>query len=249
MNSNQFDFEKYVEHSELADKSKKAIKADRSLNGHYRLFFSIFGLVFLVSLLILSILGLTPKEISLSPEDRLNNSLSLESQSNSSLFGVDFTKGGVSKGVQKISSISSDDLPNRIMVSSIGLDSNILNPESRDVNYLDDELSKGPVRYPGSGILSSGNIFVFGHSTGFKIVQNQAYKVFNRIKELKEGDIITIYSLSGKAYNYKVSSVKEVSKNDTWVDFSSKESSLTLSTCDSFGTASDRYVVKAVLFK
>ena len=245
MDSNQFDFDKYVEHSELSNPNKAPVKKRRYiLDRNDLLFFKVFGTVFFVTLVAFTFLGLTPKEISVSPSERLNNNLSLESQSNTSIFGIDFTKGN--NVIHKTSDISSDDLPVRIVIPKAGVDSKIVNPESNNVETLDNELSKAPVRYPGSGNLSEGNIFIFGHSTGFKIVQNQAYKVFNEIKNLKEGDKIIVYSLSGKTYNYSVSKVRETSKYDTWVDFSSKEPSLTLSTCDSFGQASDRYVVAAV---
>ena len=205
-----------------------------------------FGGVFLVTLVIFSLLGLAPKEISTSSEAVSNGGLSLESQSNTSLFGVDFTKGTTAK-ILKVAEISADDLPVRVVISRVGIDSKILNPDSTSVTFLDNELIKAPVRYPGSGTLSAGNIFIFGHSTGLKIVQNSAYKVFNKIKTLVEGDQITVYSLSGKSFVYTVVSTKEVKKEDTWIDFSSSKPSLTLSTCDRLSQIGDRFVVKAVL--
>ena len=60
------------------------------------------------------------------------------------------------------------------------------------------------------------------------------------------GDKIEVKSMGGPSYFYKVTSVEKVSKYDTYIDFSAQSPSLTLSTCDSFGKASDRYVVKAV---
>jgi LPXTG-site transpeptidase (sortase) family protein len=203
-----------------------------------------FGITFFLTLLVFSVLGLIPKEIS-APSTGEGVGLSLDSQSNTSLFGVDFTKADV-KVSQKVSEISTEDLPARIVVSKINLDFKIVNPESTSLNFLDNELTKAPVRYPGSGTISSGNMFVFGHSTGFKVVQNQAYKVFNNIKNLKEGDKITIYSITGKTYEYTVVSGRDVKKNDTWIDFSAKEPMLTLSTCDRLSEIGDRYVVKAV---
>ena len=87
------------------------------------------------------------------------------------------------------------ELPLSIKVSGVDIDSQIYNPESTDIKTLDDLLLKGVVRYPGSGLLGGeGNVFLFGHSTGIKIVNNQAFKSFNGLKKLKEGDNISVFS-------------------------------------------------------
>lgn len=224
----------------------KAVDKKKLLERYDFLFIVGFGLAFFITLVTFSLLGLAPKEISTSSESSLNGGLSLESQSNGSLFGVDFTKGTTNK-IRKTSEIPVDDLPARVVISKVGIDTKILNPDSTDVTFLDNELTKAPVRYPGSGTLSTGNIFIFGHSTGLKIVQNQAYKVFNKIKTLEVGDEITIYSLTGKKHMYTVVSAKDAKKEDTWIDFSATTPSLTLSTCDRLSQIGDRFVVKAIL--
>lgn len=203
-----------------------------------------FGITFFLTLLVFSVLGLMPKEIS-APSSGSGAGISLESQSNSTLFGVDFTKADI-KVSQKVSEISTEDLPARIVISKVNIDFKIINSESTNLTVLDNELTKAPVRYPGSGTISSGNMFIFGHSTGFKVVQNQAYKVFNNIKNLKVGDQITIYSLTGKKYEYTVVDGKDVKKNNTWIDFSASKPTLTISTCDRLSEIGDRYVVTAV---
>ena len=253
MYSNQPDFNEVdndlkLNREEIIAKNKRN-KPKKLFERHDFLFIAGFGSAFLITLVVFSIFGLVPKEISISQEDGQISQISLESQSNTSLFGVDFTKETKTNKIQKVSEISSDDLPVRIVVSKADIDSKILNPESSSLSFLDNELTKAPVRYPGSGIISSGNIFIFGHSTGFKIVQNSAYKVFNNIKNLKVGDEITIYSLSGKSYIYTVVSGQDVKKEDTWINFSSDKPSLTLSTCDRLSDVGDRYVVHAVLSK
>ena len=208
------------------------------------LFIAGFGLTFFVTLSIFSILGFIPKEIA-DPSTGPGVGISLDSQSNSSLFGVDFTKENVKAG-RKTSEISAEDLPARIVIEKAGVDFKIVNPDSASPTFLDNELTKAPVRYPGSGTISSGNMFIFGHSTGFKIVQNQAYKVFNNLKNLKEGDQITIYSMTGKTYSYTVVNGQDVKKSETWINFSASAPTLTLSTCDRLSDIGDRYVVKAV---
>ncbi len=136
-------------------------------------------------------------------------------------------------------------LPNHIKISKIGVDVSISNPESDNVEILDEYLKKGSVRYPGSGSLAGGNMFLFAHSTGFKIVQNQAYKAFNDLKSLSAGDVITISGEDGKIYVYKVSSVKLATDKDVLVRFDKTDQMLTLSTCNTFGEKSERYVVEA----
>ena len=203
-----------------------------------------FGLTFFVTLSIFSVLGFIPKEIA-DTTTGPGAGISLESQSNTSLFGVDFTKENVKISL-KTSEISIEDLPARIVIEKVGIDFKIVNPDSTSLTFLDNELTKAPVRYPGSGTITSGNMFIFGHSTGLKIVQNQAYKVFNNLKNLKEGDQIKIYSMAGKTYTYTVVDGKDVKKSETWIDFSAATPTLTLSTCDRLSEIGDRYVVKAV---
>ncbi len=137
------------------------------------------------------------------------------------------------------------DLPLKITIPKIGVDTYVYNPASTSVKVLDDALLKGAVHYPGSALLGGeGNIFVFGHSTGYKIVQNQAYKTFNGIQNLKVGDEISVYSEKSE-YVYKVRSVKLETADKALITFNTNDRLLTLSTCNSFGEKSDRYVVEA----
>ena len=136
--------------------------------------------------------------------------------------------------------------PTRLVISSIGVDTSVANPKSTSYETLDAALTKSVVRYPGSGLPGLGNMFIFGHSTGFSVVQNQAYKVFNKLKNVKQGATVTVYSKSA-VYEYKVTSVKLVDKSKALVEFDTKTNMLTLSTCDSFGRDEDRYVVEANL--
>jgi len=137
------------------------------------------------------------------------------------------------------------EIPLLIKIPSLGINSQIYNPTSTNVDVLDSYLLKGAVRYPGSGLLGvNGNIFLFGHSTGFKIVNNQAYKTFNGLKNLKTGDLISVFSDKNE-YTYKVINVKLEGADEVLVKFDVTSKKLTLSTCDTFGAKSDRYVVEA----
>lgn len=135
-------------------------------------------------------------------------------------------------------------LPTRLRIPSISLDTQVYIPKNTSTSVLDADLTKGPVYYPGSGTINSGNMFIFGHSTGYKVVINKAYKVFNELKNLTQGELIYVES-EGRTFSYKVRSVDKVDKDETLVTFDTKAHLLTLSTCDSFGVKSDRYVVVA----
>jgi LPXTG-site transpeptidase (sortase) family protein len=136
------------------------------------------------------------------------------------------------------------ELPLRISIEKIGVDSIVQNPTTTNIYALDDLLLHGVVRYPGSGLPGKGNMFLFGHSTGLKLVKNQAFREFNNLKNLVAGDVILVYS--GKhIFTYKVNNVKLVNSSDVTIDFSVKKNMLTLSTCNTFGQKEERYVVEA----
>jgi LPXTG-site transpeptidase (sortase) family protein len=135
-------------------------------------------------------------------------------------------------------------IPGRVSIPSIGVDAEIRVPVSIDVATLDALLSRGAVYYPGSGAIEGGNIFVFGHSTNWPIVQNQAYKTFNNLDDLEAGD--RIY-LSGEGWQaaYEVESVRIAPDSEVLVSFGGSARRLTLSTCNTFGLKEERIVVEA----
>jgi LPXTG-site transpeptidase (sortase) family protein len=138
-----------------------------------------------------------------------------------------------------------DDSPERIVIDAIGVDSVILNPESRDVAVLDEALLSGVVHYPGSGDLEDhSNMFLFGHSSYLPEVNNRSFRAFNDLQKLKEGDLVRIYA-DGFEYRYHVASVKLVDASEALVELSNRERKLTLSTCNSFGASTERFVVEA----
>ena len=137
-------------------------------------------------------------------------------------------------------------MPRRIVIDKIGVDSEIQNPESRDVAILDAALLKGVVHYPGSGNLNEDtNLFIFAHSTGLSNVRNQAYKAFNHLSSLSIDDLIQIES-DRNVYVYKVVSVALRDNSEALVTFSRGKKMITLSTCNTFGKKDDRFVVEAV---
>src|ERR1035437_6656669 len=88
------------------------------------------------------------------------------------------------------------ELPIRISIEKIGVNAIVQNPTTTNIYTLDDLLLHGVVRYPGSGVPGEGNMFFFGHSTGLKLVNNQAFREFNNLKNLVADDTILVYSES-----------------------------------------------------
>jgi LPXTG-site transpeptidase (sortase) family protein len=188
----------------------------------------VFGLffitMFLLSFALLYVLDLVPEEL------RVTNSTQTTEPSFWEIKPTQVEEKG--------------ELPVRISIASIGVNTIIQNPSTTNATVLDELLTKGSVRYPGSGLAGKGNMFLFGHSTGLRVVNNQAYKAFNNIKTLNQGDEITVYS-DTKKYIYAVRDVKLVDSNEAWVDLSVKTHMLTISTCNTFGKKEERHVVQA----
>ncbi|MFZ2167881.1 MAG: sortase [Minisyncoccia bacterium] len=136
--------------------------------------------------------------------------------------------------------------PVKIEIEKIGLVANIANPTTTNIKALDEYLLKGAARYPTSAKLGeAGNVVLFGHSSYLPVVGNQAYKAFNGIQKLVAGDIITVYSANA-AYTYRVRTMeKESAESGAGISLAVTGRVLTLATCNSFATKSDRFVVTA----
>ncbi len=141
-----------------------------------------------------------------------------------------------------------EELPVHIAINKIGVDVSVSNPISTSTAVLNEYLLRGAVRYPGSGTLAKGNMLIFGHSTGLRIVNNQAFKAFNHLKDLNIDDEIKLQSLTHE-YTYRVTLVRLVDSDEALVDLNSKKNMLTLSTCNVFGQKQERFVVEALFVK
>lgn len=185
-------------------------------------FFGLFVVVFFVNIIVLGKLDLLPEVSSVATAANKSGATNTETQS------------------QIVT-----ELPTRIEIAKIKLGVAISNPATTDIVILDKELLKGAVRYPTSAKLGeTGNVVLFAHSSYIPVVGNQAYKAFNGIQKLAAGDIVTVYSTT-TAYTYRVRSVAKESANDAGILLSVAGKVLTLATCDSFGAATDRFVVVA----
>lgn len=136
--------------------------------------------------------------------------------------------------------------PSRLYIPALGTDLPISNPQTRDIEALDNELLTATVRYPDSATVAQqgGNMLLFGHSSRLPVVRNKLFKAFNDIETLTTGDRIEITS-GYDTYTYSVSRVYQASADDDKIALVVPGHRLTLLTCNSFGVKSDRWVVEA----
>jgi sortase (surface protein transpeptidase) len=137
------------------------------------------------------------------------------------------------------------ELPRRIIIEKVGLNAIINDPTKNDNATLNAYLTRGVVRYPGSGTLGYGNMFLLGHSSSLKIINNQAYKIFNGLKLLNLNDRIRLQSTS-KEYVYSVTSIALVKSDEAFIDLSSTKNMITLATCNVLGEKQERFLIQAV---
>jgi LPXTG-site transpeptidase (sortase) family protein len=139
-------------------------------------------------------------------------------------------------------------VPVHIKIPAVNIDLPVQNPDTRDVDTLDNLLKNGPARYVDSATLGEvGTMIIFAHSSHLPIVHNQMFRAFNNIPNLKGGDSITIDGSDGKQYLYSVDSVVKADVNDgTTINISpSQGTKLTLVTCDTLTGKSARYILQA----
>ncbi len=104
--------------------------------------------------------------------------------------------------------------------------------------YNDELLKIAPCRFYGPMPNEVGNLCIAGHNYN-------SYKFFSKLKDLSNGDIITIYDLSGNKIDYSVYKSYEIDYNDltcTNQDTNGKKE-ITLITCNNI--KNKRRVIKA----
>jgi LPXTG-site transpeptidase (sortase) family protein len=139
------------------------------------------------------------------------------------------------------------ELPTKVVIPSIGVNTPVDDPATTDVDTLDNYLSSAAVRYPTSATLDQqGNVIIFGHSSYLPVVVNQHYKTFDGIQNLVAGDLIYVYS-DEHVFTYSVTSEQKESELTDSLPLTTTGHTLTLSTCDSFTTTTDRFIVTATL--
>lgn len=153
---------------------------------------------------------------------------------------------GASGAVEKAGTGVPAEFPLKITIPVLNLETIVSNPTSASPAVLDSALLKGAVRYPTSGLLGDegSNVVIFAHSSYLPIVRNQAYKAFDGIQKLSQGEKIYV-SGKDRVYVYVVESVHQADAGKAGIPLSVEGNKLTLITCDSFSSKSGRFVVLA----
>lgn len=210
--------------------AKEVVKAARRAYGKKFLFVFVYSGVCFLALVMLQELGIAPHQLVHAEREQ---AITVTETERASIPNI--PAGAVGK------------LPMRIEIPKVGIEATVANPETTDLNALDEALLSGTVRYPTSARLGEeGNVLIFGHSSHLPVVHNQAFKAFNDIEKLEEGDAIIIYA-KGFRYVYAVESVREADAETDLIPLDVTGAKLTLSTCDTFKAKSARFVVTATL--
>lgn len=105
--------------------------------------------------------------------------------------------------------------------------------------YNDELLKIAPCRFYGPMPNEVGNLCIAGHNYN-------SYKFFSKLKDLSNGDIITIYDLTGNKINYTIYKSYETNYNDLTCtnQQTNGKKELTLITCNNI--KNKRRVIKAI---
>lgn len=136
--------------------------------------------------------------------------------------------------------------PVMVIIDALSIAVTVANPVSTDIAILDNALLNGAVKYPGSAnVGEDDNMVIFGHSSYLPVVRNQAFKAFNGLQHLEEGNLIRVRSATVEEV-YRVSNVRLAQATESEViSLATGEKMLTLVTCNTFGEKADRWVVTA----
>ncbi len=136
-------------------------------------------------------------------------------------------------------------LPTQIYIEKLDKTVDVANPTSRAISDLDEALLYGVVRHPDSAhLMQDGNVFILGHSSYLPNVINNNFQAFNGIQNLEWGDTIEVSS-DDQVFVYRVEKVFQAPAHEVTVPIAGGEKMLTIATCNSFGSADDRYIVEA----
>jgi LPXTG-site transpeptidase (sortase) family protein len=116
-----------------------------------------------------------------------------------------------------------EDIPNRIVISDVGIDLPI--KKSRVINGYWEVFNDSAGWGEGSGIPGlPGNQVIFAHAKK---------GLFYAIQEVEKGNLVTIYT-ANQSYTYQITNIEEVSPNNTNVIAPTDDERVTLYTCSGY---------------
>lgn len=202
-------------------------------------FLAVFFFVFTVTYLVLVIVDFLPEPSA--EEESSENATAVEEVLGSSTETVAAELEPAEVVAENVEPV----FPVSISIDRLNKTVPVLNPTSRTIADLDAALLDGVVRHPDSATLSQeGNVFILGHSSYLPNVMNPNFQAFNGIQDLEWGDTIEL-TTNKEVYEYRVEKVYRARAQDVTVPIADTGNMLTLATCNSFGSADDRYIVEA----
>lgn len=223
-------------------------------------FFGTFFVVFTLSYIVLLAIDLIPEKPADVSEESESTAQEVDVDKKSEEVSTEETvvvEGLPADSIEDASEVLKDEtedlyvthgqgiLPTSISIQKLGRTVSVLNPDSRSIADLDAALLDGVVRHPDSASLGQdGTVFILGHSSYLPQVFNKNFQAFNGIQNLEWGDLIEVAS-ADTVFEYRVEKVYRARAQDLTVPIAGTGKMLTLATCNSFGTADDRYIVEA----
>jgi LPXTG-site transpeptidase (sortase) family protein len=124
----------------------------------------------------------------------------------------------------------------KVIITKINVDAPVLWSVSTLEADLQEDLKKGVVRYPQTGIPGqAGNVVTTGHSSNYIWSDGEYNYIFKDLNNLQAGDeiVITATQANGKTleYKYKVTNKEVVSPDDQRIFEETSKQNLTIVTC------------------
>jgi len=135
--------------------------------------------------------------------------------------------------------------PDRIIISSIGVDAPIVMPKATDENTLQKALKDGVINWPTSSFLDQkGTIMLLGHSSAYPWYKGLYGSVFSLLNQLNSGDKIFVFG-GDKKYIYNVVGKEIKAPSKVNLEVQEGKSILYLISCWPINTNWKRIAVKA----
>lgn len=137
-------------------------------------------------------------------------------------------------------------LENKIIIPKINIEAPIVGSVTANEKDILKAMENGVTHYPGTSLPGQiGNVFLMGHSSNYRWAKGDYNHIFSLLNKVQNKDLIIIY-YEGIKYTYEVNEVIVVPPTQTSVLDQTKNSIVSIMTCDPPGTTWKRRVVKAV---